>query len=50
MKLAKIARTSCLGLLLGTSTLSAQPAPPGPSPDPDQRLGKPNSGLSVRLV
>jgi hypothetical protein len=34
--IAKIARMSCLGLLLGTFTLSAQPAAPGPSPDPDQ--------------
>ena len=34
--ITKIARMSCLGLLLGMSTLSAQPAPPGPSPDPDQ--------------
>lgn len=36
MRIAKIARMSCLGLLLGMSVLSAQTAPPGPSPDPDQ--------------
>lgn len=35
MRIEKIARMSCLGLLLSTSALSAQPAP-GPSPDPDQ--------------
>lgn len=36
MRIAKIARMACLGLFLGTSALSAQPASPGPSPDPDQ--------------
>jgi hypothetical protein len=36
MMIAKIARMSCLGLLLSTSVLSAQPAPSGPSPDPDR--------------
>jgi hypothetical protein len=36
MMLAKIARTCCIGLLLGTPALSAPLVPAGASPDPDQ--------------
>ena len=34
--LAKVARTCCIGLLLGTPALSAPLVPAGASPDPDQ--------------